>query len=410
MTDVQQTPHQTREGAIDPEETARVAAEYFGALTRRDLEACVAHWRDGGRENIRGQVDTTAPDGVRAFLAGIFDSFPDFRFHVLETTVQDDRAAVRWEARGTFTGSPFQGIAATGTPVFLEGVDVLIVRDGQIVENNAFADGMTLARQLGLVPPDGSTADRGMKGAFNAKTKLGRRLAGGAEQIAEGVWLVRGGFPGKTMNVYLVRDSSGVMLFDAGVRSMANAVAAAGAQLGGITRVVLGHSHADHRGVAPALGVPVLCHPAEKADAEGDGGEHYFDTSKLNPIGRLVLPRLLPTWDGGPVTISGTLEEGDEIAGFEVIHLPGHAPGLIGLWRASDRLALVSDCFYTLDPQTGLKGHAHVPHAAFNLDTEQARASMLKLAAMEPAAAWPGHTEPLTGDVRAQLEHAAATT
>ncbi len=281
------------------------------------------------------------------------------------------------------------------------------MRDGLIVENNAYADGMTLARQLGLVPPDGSKADAAMKRAFNAKTKL---VSSEAEPIADGVWVVRGGFPGKTMNVYLVRDGDGVMLFDAGVKSMTNAVAAAGAKLGGITRVVLGHSHADHRGVAPALGVPVLCHVDEKADAESDGGDHYFHIEKLNPLGRLLLPRMLAMWDGGPVTISETLQEGDEIAGFKVIHLPGHAPGLIGLWRESDRLALVSDCFYTLDPQTGLKGKPRVPHSAFNENTEQARQSILKLAAMEPASAWPGHVDGLTGDVRRQLETAAATT
>ncbi|MFM9164838.1 MAG: hypothetical protein ACKOQ0_05715, partial [Solirubrobacterales bacterium] len=65
---------------------------------------------------------------------------------------------------------------------------------------------------------------------------------------------------------------------------------------------------------------------------------------------------------------------------------------------------------YTLDPQTGFKGHARVPHNAFNLDTEQARASIRKLAAMEPAAAWPGHADPVTGDVRGTLERAADTT
>ena len=221
---------------------------------------------------------------------------------------------------------------------------------------------------------------------------------------------MRGGFPGKTMNVYFVRDGDGVLLFDAGVKSMGPAIAIAGAQLGGITRVVLGHGHADHRGVAPQLGLPVLCHADEVADAEGDGGEHYFDISKLNAVGRALLPKLLVSWDGGPVKISGTLAEGDEIAGFKVIHLPGHAPGLIGLWRESDRFALVSDCFYTLDPQTGFKGHARVPHAAFNMDTEMARQSILKLAALEPATAWAGHTDPLTGDVRGQLETAAATT
>jgi hypothetical protein len=40
-------------------------------------------------------------------------------------------------------------------------------------------------------------------------------------------------------------------------------------------------------------------------------------------------------------------------------------------------------------------------------DTEQARVSLRKLAAMEPAAAWPGHAKAVTGDVRGQLERAA---
>ena len=111
-------------------------------------------------------------------------------------------------------------------------------------------------------------------------------------------------------------------------------------------------------------------------------------------------------WDGGAVEIAGTVEEGDEVAGFRVIELPGHAPGLIGLFRESDRLALVSDCFYTLDPQTGIKGRARVPHPAFNISTEQAAASILKLAELEPSAAWAGHAEPVRGDVVSQLRQA----
>jgi glyoxylase-like metal-dependent hydrolase (beta-lactamase superfamily II) len=156
--------------------------------------------------------------------------------------------------------------------------------------------------------------------------------------------------------------------------------------------------------------VPVHCHPDNVADSEGDGGRHYFDFSKVKPHTRLLMPRMLDAWDGGPVQIAGTVEENDEVAGFRVVVLAGHAPGLIGLWRESDRLALVSDCFYTLNPETGRRGHPRVPLGAFNLDTEQARASIRKLAAMEPAAAWPGHVDPVTGDVRSQLERAADTT
>ena len=81
------------------------------------------------------------------------------------------------------------------------------------------------------------------------------------------------------------------------------------------------------------------------------------------------------------------------MAGFRVIELPGPRPGQIGLWRESDRLALSSDCFYTID-MWGRDSAPRLPAAVYNYDTEQARASMRKLAALEPAAAWPGHAKP----------------
>src|SRR5581483_8552937 len=108
-----------------------------------------------------------------------------------------------------------------------------------------------------------------------------------------------------------------------------------------------------------------------------------WDLTKLNAPARRVFPKLLSSWDGGAVEVAGTIKEGDDVAGFRVVELPGHAPGLVGLFRESDRLALVSDCFYTLDPQTGIKGAARVPHAAFNSDTEQARTSIRKLAELD---------------------------
>lgn len=228
----------------------------------------------------------------------------------------------------------------------------------------------------------------------------------GLESIAPDVWLLRGGVPA-TMNVYFLRGSDGITMFDAGIAPMAKQVAAAAAKLGGITRIVLGHSHVDHRGTAPALDAPVFCHPSERTDAEGDGGRHYADFSKLPPPARWVYPHLFRVWDGGPVRIDGIVNEGDEVAGFEVVHLPGHAPGMIALWRERDRVALTSDCFYTIDPRTGLKGKPRVAHDAFNLHPEEARASIRKLAALQPAAAWPGHADPLLGDVREQLERAA---
>ena len=235
------------------------------------------------------------------------------------------------------------------------------------------------------------------------------------ERAADGVWVMRGGFPHRTFNVYFIEeDGNGVTVFDAGIKAMTRHVAEVGRVIGGINRVVLGHAHSDHRGAAPGAGAPVWCHEDEQQYAEGDP-QPYFDFStlpawtKAGPV-RAVYPYLLKMWDGGPVRIDRTLKEGDPVAGFEVVHFPGHAPGMIGLWRERDRLGLVSDTFYTLDPTSGEFGHPRIPLSPFNLDTEQARASIRKLAALEPSLAWAGHADPLRGDVRAQLERAAATT
>jgi glyoxylase-like metal-dependent hydrolase (beta-lactamase superfamily II) len=238
---------------------------------------------------------------------------------------------------------------------------------------------------------------------------LARRVssAGEPEPIADRVSVIRGGV-GRTMNVYLIEDGDGVTVFDGGIDGMAPAIRGAAAARGGITRVVLGHADADHRGAAPALGAPVLCHAAEREAAGSPASlRDYFDLDKLAPYARPFFERALPAWDGGPVAIAGTVADGDAVAGFRVVELPGHAPGLIGLYRDSDGLALVSDAVYTLDVQTGRRGPPRVPHPAFDLDVDRARASIRRLAEFAPRTVWAGHADPVTGDVAAQLRAAA---
>ena len=67
------------------------------------------------------------------------------------------------------------------------------------------------------------------------------------EPIARGVWLMRGGLPKRTMNVYLLEDDGGVTIFDAGIKEMAEPLRHVAERMGGLKRVVLGHSHASGR-------------------------------------------------------------------------------------------------------------------------------------------------------------------
>jgi len=233
------------------------------------------------------------------------------------------------------------------------------------------------------------------------------------EEVAEGVWLLRGDAR-KAMNVYFLEEDGGVVQFDAGTKAMTKKVRAAAERLGGLERIVLGHAHADHRGTAPSLGVPVHCHPDEVADAESDAAiAPYMDISALPwAPARWLYPTLMRRWDGGAVEIAGTIAEGDDVAGFQVVHFPGHAPGLIGLWRASDRVALVSDVVYLIDSaRLGRPlppGEASVPHPAWAWDHAKAKESVRKLAALEPALVCAGHEAPLRGEnLREALERAA---
>ena len=233
------------------------------------------------------------------------------------------------------------------------------------------------------------------------------------DQVAEGVWLLRGDIK-QGMNVYLLADDGGVTAFDAGTKPMRNAVKRAAEKLGGLKRVVLGHSHSDHRGSAPFLDAPVFCHPDEKPYAEQPTWQQnapYWDIDRIEvgAVRWLYKHYLHDRWDGGAVEIAGTVSEGDQVCGFQVVDLPGHSPGLIGLWRASDRVAIVSDTVYFAD-SARLKplDYPNVPHPAYNWDSERARQSVRKLASLEPAMVCAGHEHPHSEpDLRESLERAA---
>lgn len=235
--------------------------------------------------------------------------------------------------------------------------------------------------------------------------------------VAPGVWWLRGGLPLYSFNCYLIDDGAGgFVAFDTGTRKMGPAIA----QLtrGRVRKIVLGHGHPDHRGGAPAIGAPVFCHPDEREFVEGDGGRSKVNTGGRKerlltmpdmplPGARIWAQDMMDRWDGGPVRVAGTVEEGDEVAGFRVVHLPGHTRGSIALFRDADRIALTSDCFYTFRNGVPPKTPPRPPSRAYTLDIEQAKRSILKLARLLPTAVYPGHFDPVTHDVPGQLRRAA---
>ena len=162
----------TRRQAV--EEKAR---SYFDAMDRRDAAAMAAHWREDGVEDVVPVGLMRGREELRDFFASMFAAMPDARTTVTRLVAGEQSCAVEWRLEGTFDGAPYMGIEPTGKHVELRGLDLLELEDGELVSNTAYFDGAGFARQIGMLPPDGSSADRAMKSAFNALTKARRALA-----------------------------------------------------------------------------------------------------------------------------------------------------------------------------------------------------------------------------------------
>lgn len=151
------------------EETAR---SYFAALGERDAQKMASHWHPEGIEDLVAFGIYRGPDEIRGFFDELFAAIPDAET-IVDRVVADDRhAAVQWRMHGNFSGGRFQGLDAVGKRVEMRGCDVLEIEGGRITRNTAYSDGLDFARQIGMLPPQGSGVEKALYGAFNGINRL----------------------------------------------------------------------------------------------------------------------------------------------------------------------------------------------------------------------------------------------
>jgi glyoxylase-like metal-dependent hydrolase (beta-lactamase superfamily II) len=177
---------------------------------------------------------------------------------------------------------------------------------------------------------------------------------------------------GGPVNVYLVEEEAGggVMMFDAGlgtpeaVDALERGFAQAGRRFDEVTRIVLSHGHVDHYGAALTVieraghRVPVFVHAADQAKV-AESGRRWRDLAPLYGayLLRLGVPaevfasaaRNLGVSHGMARRIPEVtpLEPGTVLRtrhlSLEVVHMPGHTPGMVCLHDRRERLALSAD-------------------------------------------------------------------
>src|SRR5256714_6289444 len=112
---------------------------------------------------------------IVAYFEDVFAAVPDWNIKIVGLAEQGDDVFVQWHMTGTHLG-PLLGVAPTDRVLAIDGIDHFVVRDGKIISNFVVVDQLQYARQIGMMPPDGSATDRAMKSVFNARTKLAEKL------------------------------------------------------------------------------------------------------------------------------------------------------------------------------------------------------------------------------------------
>jgi glyoxylase-like metal-dependent hydrolase (beta-lactamase superfamily II) len=201
--------------------------------------------------------------------------------------------------------------------------------------------------------------------------------------VADGVYLLRG-LPPNAINVYLVDD----VLVDAGT-VMAKRRILRQVKSRTVLTHVLTHAHPDHFGsshaVCEELQVPLWC---------GDLDAPTVESGQREPPDNRFAPLLRMASKAPAHPVARRLREGDEVAGFQVLDVPGHSQGHLAFWRESDRTLIAGDVYFNLNPLTGIPG-LREPPAALTDDPERNRESMRRLAELEPALVLFGHGPPL---------------
>ncbi len=129
-------------------------------------------------------IDPALPEPARGhgeladFVRSSCTAFPDLRFSEPmppAITVDGLVAYAPWRMTGTNTG-PIDppGFAPTGKSVDIPGFDIWRFRDGLIWRYEAIYDSNLIARQLGIVPPPGSFAERSMVRLQRLRSRLAR--------------------------------------------------------------------------------------------------------------------------------------------------------------------------------------------------------------------------------------------
>ena len=223
----------------------------------------------------------------------------------------------------------------------------------------------------------------------------------GKAGAGSGRWVLRdAGIPGSTDDILRAAETR----FGVGARPVG---------------IIMTHGHFDHVGALEDLlelwNVPVYAHRLELPYLNGGSSYPPPDPG----VGGGLMSAMSRFYPRGPVNVSDwlhTLPEDGAVpgmAGWRWIHTPGHTPGHISLWRATDRTLIAGDAFITTDQESAYavtvqRPELHGPPMYYTTDWGAARKSVERLASLEPELVVCGHGRAMKGEAMRAALHTLA--
>ena len=174
--------------------------------------------------------------------------------------------------------------------------------------------------------------------------------------------------------------------------------------------IILTHGHFDHVGALEALlgiwDVPVYAHALELPFLTGRADYPPPDPTVAK---RGLMARLSSFFPDRGIDIRDRARELPTsgsvpgMPGWRWVHTPGHTPGHVSLFRASDRLLIAGDAVTTTRQESvyavaGQKPELNGPPAYFTIDWDAAHRSVSTLASLKPMTITTGHGPTMRGD------------
>jgi glyoxylase-like metal-dependent hydrolase (beta-lactamase superfamily II) len=206
-------------------------------------------------------------------------------------------------------------------------------------------------------------------------------------------------------NCYLISSGPEMVLVDAGMRGSSKIVEKylkeMGKNLSDIKYIFITHADIDHVGGAAEMkkmtGAKLVIHQAETGVLSGKiRGKHV-----KGPLG-LLFKLLAPVVRFQPVEPDIVIKENTELAGFKIIHTPGHSVGSICLFQPG-KVLFAGDAL-----RSDRSGNPKLPSKMMTADIVQAKVSVALIAGLEFDTLLCGHGAPVKGNAAVRVKELLA--